>query len=97
MQIGCCAAPIPHRNHGITLDALRPIGFGEWKFTGSDPVCPVSEQSEGNLRIEARDIARHEIHRAAGLKSLGPCVGGVLKFPEFLTDRAHSRSSKRVA
>ena len=97
MQIGCRAAPIPHRNHDIALDALRPIGFRKRQFTGRDPVRPVSEEFERNLGVEPGDIAGHEVHRAAGLQAFRPGVGRVLEFAELLADRAHSRSSQRVA
>src|SRR5262245_54047301 len=97
MQVRRGVAPIPRGDHDIAFNAFRPIGLRKWEFTGSDAVRPVSKQFERNLRIEPRDVARHEVHRTARLKAFRPGVGRILKLAEFFANGTHSGSSEGMA
>ena len=97
MQICRRVSPFPRRNHDIALDSLRPLGLGERQLAARDAIGPVPEQVERVLGVQPRDVAGHEIHRAAGLKTLRPGFGRGFEIAEFLVDRAHSRGPERVA
>src|SRR5882762_9696186 len=96
MQVGLLAAPVPQRDHDVTLDALRALGLGERQLTARDAVGPIGEIRDAALRAEAVDGRDHAAHRLAGLDA--PCPGCVraLERAEVFRDRARRLVAKSV-
>ena len=68
---GDVVAPVPHGEHHVAFDALRPRR-GRGRRAGGNPVAPVDQHVEGALAAEAGDEAVHERAALAALRAVVP-------------------------
>src|SRR5262249_57711193 len=64
--------PVPHRDHDVALDALRPRRLRLRQFAGGDPVGPVGEIAYGTRSINFADVADHDLGRRPDLQPMRP-------------------------
>ena len=56
MQVGLRVRPVPHRDDGVALDALRPLRLGGRQFAGGDAVGPVAEHASTRACVPMRSM-----------------------------------------
>ena len=78
---GDVVAPIPHREHDVALDALRP-GRGRGRLAGGDPIRPVDQHVEARVGTEARDEAVHQRAPLPALHAVRPGGAGRVEVVE---------------
>ena len=96
MQIGLGVGPVPHRDHDVALDALRPRRLRGRQFARGDTVGPVREQLDGARHVEAAHGIRHLHLRLSGHEAARP---GFLRLHvgEFLRQRARRLVAELMA
>ena len=90
VQVGRGPAPVPQCQHDIALDALRPRRLRKRQFAFGDPVGPVAEILECQLRVEAADRIDHvglacpdwmRRAQASAEVSKWPSAAGIVRVP----------------
>ncbi len=78
---------VPHGDHHVALDALRPLRLGERHRARRDAVGPVGKILQCRFRSHVAQAERHVRHRLPGLRAARPArdTGS-----EFLRHRAHA-------
>src|SRR5437868_5805084 len=67
MEVVSRAGPVPHSQHHVALDALRPRRLRGRELAGPDAIGPVRKELQGALGVEPADIGDHLGHGLAGL------------------------------
>src|SRR3954451_1649318 len=97
MQVGLRVRPVPHRDHGVALDALRPLRLRRRQLALGDAVGPIAEHLQGALRAHAVHGVDHVEARLPGLDAAGPGLVAILELAERLGDRARRLVAELVA
>ena len=93
VQIRLGSGPLPHADHDVALDALRPLRLGGRQFAGGDAVGPVREQRQRFLADRAGRASSPCWTGLTGLQALRPGLDRIVEMPPCLRNRADALAS----
>ena len=97
VQVELRIAPVPHRQHHVALDALRPRRLVFRQLAGRDAIGPVRPFGDRAIGAEARHHVDHRGHGLPGLNATGPGVARIGEVAELARDHARARRAHRMA
>ena len=97
VHVGRLAAPVPQGQHDIPLDALWPRRLRKRQLALGDPIGPVAEILERQLRVEAADRTDHIVLCLSRLNAPRPCFRRIIEMAERGGDRARAEGADPVA
>ena len=93
VQVGLGIRPVPHRDDGVALDALRALRLRRRQLARGNPVGPFTEHPQTRLSAHPFHVVDHLGRRLAGLDAARPCL-----VPRFeLTEPLGNGAGRRVA
>ena len=100
MKISLGSGPLPHAEHDVAFDALRPLRFRKRQLAGCNTVCPVREQRQCFLPTKPVQSHGHVRLGLTGLKAKRPSLDRRLdgiprRFP-FFWNRADTLGAERM-
>ena len=100
MKIGLGGGPLPHAEHDVAFDALRPLRLRQRQLAAGNAVCPVREQRQCFLPTKPVQSHGHVRLGLTGLKAKRPSLDRRLdgiprRFP-FFWNRADTLGAERM-
>src|SRR5438552_1982762 len=74
MKVRLRSRPLPHRDHDVAFDALRPLRLRKRQLAGSNPIGPVREERQRFLRAKS---VQSQGHVRPGLTGFEPARPGL--------------------
>ena len=88
MQVGLGIGPVPHRDDGVTLDALRALRLRGRQLARGNPVGPIAEHLQRALGAHSLCVIDHIGTGLPGLDSSRPSLVAGFELSELLGDGA---------